>query len=173
MTFCSDFRLPLLPLREDILCRFVALLSSESLCHRTIVSYLSACRYFQILSGLPDPSLSALPRLSYVLRGVRRSLPSLQRACRLPITPELLCAVQRLWSEDTPTFDRVMLWAAFCLRFFGFLRAGEFTCQSLESFDQSRMLALDDVWVDSHVEPRCVTVRLKNVASVILLVREC
>ena len=150
-----------LPLQETTLCRFVAFLAGESLHHQTIISYLSACRYFQILSGLPDPSLTSLPQLSYVLKGIRRMSPSTRRT-RLPITPELLRGVLSLWSRTPPTFDRVMLWAAFCMGFFAFLRAGEFTCQSLNSFDQSSMLALDDVWVDSHADPRCLTVRLKR-----------
>ena len=50
----------------------------------------------------------------------------------------------------------------FSMGFFAFLRAGEFTCQSLESFDQSSMLALGDVWVDSCSDPRCLTVKLKQ-----------
>ena len=161
MTFCSSFGLCPLPLQESTLCRFAASLAGESLCHQTIVSYLSACRYFQILSGLPDLSLSSLPQLSYVLKGARR-MSLVPSRTRLPITPELLCGVLSVWSRTPPTFDRVMLWAAFPMGFFAFLRAGEFTCQSLESFDQSSMLALGDVWVDSHSDPRCLTVKLKQ-----------
>ena len=161
MTFCSSFGLCPLPLQESTLCRFAASLAGESLCHQTIVSYLSACRYFQILSGLPDLSLSSLPQLSYVLKGARRT-SLVPRRTRLPITPELLRGVLSVWSRAPPTFDRVMLWAAFSMGFFAFLRAGEFTCQSLESFDQSSMLALGDVWVDSHSDPRCLTIKLKR-----------
>ena len=69
LNFCNCFRLALLPLREDTLCRFVALLASESIRHTTIVSYISACRYAQISAGLPDPLLPSLPRLTYVRRG--------------------------------------------------------------------------------------------------------
>ena len=84
------------------------------------------------------------------------------RRTRLPVTPELLRRVLSVWSRAPPTFDRVMLWAAFSMGFFTFLRVGEFTCQSLESFDQSSMLALGDVWVDSHSNPRCLTIKLKQ-----------
>ena len=99
LTFCG---LCPLPLQESILCRFAASLAGESLCHQTIVSYLSACRYFQILSGLPDPSLSSLPQLSYVLKGVRRT-SLMPRRTRFPVTPELLCGVLSMWSKAPPT----------------------------------------------------------------------
>ena len=158
LTFCCTFGLCLLPLQESTLCRFAASLAGESLCHQTIVSYLSACHYFQILSGLPNLSLSPLPQLSYVLKGVRR----MSLVPRLPVTPKLLRGVLLVWSRAPPTFDKVMLWAAFSMGFFAFLRVGEFTCQSLESFDQSSMLALGNVWVDSHSDPRCLTVKLKR-----------
>lgn len=161
LAFCDTFNLHPLPLREDTLCRFVAFLAGDYLSHQTIVSYLSACRFFQILSGFPDPSWSSLPQLAYVLKGIRRTSSS-PRRCRLPITPDLLRAVLAVWSRGVFDFDKVMLWAAFSLGFFGFLRAGEFTCPSLVGFDQSSMLTAGDVWVDSHVDPQCLTVRLKR-----------
>ena len=139
----------------------MAYLAKNSLCFTTISSYLSACRFYQILAGLPDPSLSDFSQLGYVLRGVRRTASSQHRR-RLPVTPDLLRAVWVAWSRDSLNFNRVMLWAAFCLGFFGFLRAGEFTCPSLEKFDCSSMLAVGDVWVDSRTDPRCLTVRLKR-----------
>ena len=54
-----------------------------------------------------------------------------------------------------------MLWAAFCLGFFGFLRAGEFTCPSAAAFTQD-MLTVEDVAVDSHSRPSHMAVRLKR-----------
>ena len=54
-----------------------------------------------------------------------------------------------------------MLWAAFCLGFFGFLRAGEFTCPSRQTFVASSMLSVSDVAVDSHENPQSLTIHLK------------
>ena len=78
----------------------------------TICSYLSAIRFIQIRVGLPDPTLQPPPRLSYVLRGIREMAPQHVRSQRLSITPTLLHSIHSLWSLQSLTFDRVMLWAA-------------------------------------------------------------
>lgn len=122
---------------------------------------MSACRYYQILAGFPDPSQSHFPQLAYVLKGARRS-SSTPRRLRLPITPELLHILQASWARAPPDFNRVMLWAAFTLGFFAFLRAGEFTCPSLDKFEASTMLSTEDVCVDSRTNPSFLTVRLKR-----------
>ena len=116
---------------------------------------------FHIASGLPDPLLPSLPQLTYVLKGMRRSVTSGRRV-RLPITPEILEAIQTRWSVRPVSFDRIKLWAAFCLAFFAFLRAGEFTCPSLANFNGSVMLAVGDVAVDSYTQPSYISVRLKR-----------
>ena len=115
--FCANFDLSPLPLIEHTLCQFVAFLS-DSVGWGTIRSYLSALRFYQISSGLPDPSSSSFPRLSYVLKGIRKLAPGHSRARRLPITPDLLRKLHAVWSRGPPSFDEVMLWAACCLGFF-------------------------------------------------------
>ena len=144
-----------------MLCQFVAFLFSESLSYQSIRSYLSAVRHLQITHGLPDPALASFARLVYVLKGVRRTGLPRRRPNRLPITPEILRQIYRLWSREPRQLNRTMLWAAFCLGFFGFMRAGEFTCPSLESFNQG-MLSPRDVSVDSHSAPTHLAVHLRQ-----------
>ena len=55
-----------------------------------------------------------------------------------------------------------MLWAAACVGFFGFLRAGEFTSPSLNAFDPEVHLCLSDVALDSHTSPSMVRLRIKQ-----------
>ena len=54
-----------------------------------------------------------------------------------------------------------MLWAACCVGFFGFLRAGEFTVPSEETFDPASHMTFNDVAVDSHTSPTIMRIRLK------------
>ena len=162
LAFCSQFCLSPLPLSEGTLCRFVAFLGLQKLSYQSIRLYLCSVRHLQIVNGLPDPSLSSFPRLDYVLRGVRRSVPPARpRNTRLPITPELLRAIHRAWSSTPPDFDTIMLWAAFSLGFFGFFRSGEITCPSVEAFEP-HMLSPPDIAVDSHVSPSRMSVHLKR-----------
>lgn len=134
--------------------RFSALLA-DSLTHSSIKVYLSAVRSLHIDNGLPDPLVNCL-QLQRLLRGVKRVQGSASRS-RLPITIDLLKVIQQ--SLDMRDSDHVMLWAACCLGFFGFLRAGEFTINS--SFDPSVHLSIGDIQADSLVNPTCFKVRIK------------
>ena len=87
------------PLSKVVLGRFVALLTNKHLSYVTIHVYLSALHFTQIASGFCDPSLSSLPHLNYVLRGIRRSLSQCKRPKRLPIPPNILRRrLFRVWS---------------------------------------------------------------------------
>ena len=125
--------------------------------------YLSGIRFTQIAAGLPDPGLSASPRLHYVLRGVYRSQGPQAPNRRLPITPEVLQTLHTYWSNHRAMayHDRAMLWAACCTGFFGFLRSGEFTCSSRAAFNDD-MLSPGDITVDSRQSPTMVAVRLRR-----------
>ena len=159
-SFCTKFGFSPLPLTEYTLCRFAATLA-ESVGWGTIRSYLSALRFVQISMGFPDPSFSSFPRLSYLLKGIHRSIPSSPRAKRLPITPAILKTMHTVWSQYPVTFNKVMLWAACCMGFFGFMRAGEFTCRSPNT-PPDDTLSVSDISIDSRVNPQVLIVRLRH-----------
>ena len=159
LVFCHSFGVLLpFPLSELVLCRFVAFLGSKGLTYASIRVYLSALRFSQIYQGHPDPAFSSLCRLEYVLRGVRRSTRSHVRPPRLPITPAILQMLFNCWSHPPVVQDDMMLWAACCVGFFGFLRSGEFTCSTVTE----DVLLVSDVSVDSHLRPSFVSLHLRH-----------
>ena len=142
------------PADEQSLMRFVALLA-DNLHHSSIKVYLSAVRSLHIDNGLPDPLVNCL-QLQRLLRGIKRVQGSATPK-RLPITIDILQVIQR--SLDLTSRDHIMLWAACCLGFFGFLRAGEFTTNS--PFDPNIHLGLSDVQADTLVDPTCFRIHIK------------
>ena len=63
-------------------------------------------------------------------------------------------------SLDLSNYNHIMLWAACCMGFFGFLRVGEFTVNS--PFDASHHLTSQDLQVDSLVNPTSIKVHVKS-----------
>ena len=163
LAFCSQFNLHPLPLSQSSVVSFVVYLAETGVSYASLRTYLSGIRFLQISNGLADPCLSAYPMLEYVIRGIRRSPKTPSRPPRLPITPDILQLLFASWSR-TPrddNYDTTMLWAACCVGFFGFMRAGEFTCSSLQAFDHSK-LCPQDIAVDSHHNPTMVTIHLRH-----------
>ena len=94
--------------------------------------------------------------LQRLLRGIKRvqgsPIPS-----RLPITMDLMRVLQK--ALDLNNADHIMLWAACCVGFFGFLRAGEFTVNS--TFDPEIHLSVQDLQVDCLLNPSCLKIHIK------------
>ena len=118
---CTQFKCCPLPVTETTLLRFVAHLASSDLTHQTVWLYLCAVRHLHIVHNLPDPALTSYPLLNYALRGFRQGGCRHELHTRLPNTAwhsaeDLLAMV-----ANSSGLDHVMLWAAFCLGFFGFM----------------------------------------------------
>ena len=122
-------------------------------------SYLCAIRFYQIQAGLPDPTTP--PKLPYILKGIQKMSPGRSSSQRLPITPSLLTQIHALWSQQPMTYDKAMLWAAFCLGFFGFMRSGEFTSSPLQDPNECT-LSVADVAIDSRQNPQVLTILIRR-----------
>ena len=62
----------------------------------------------------------------------------------------------------SPQNDHIMLWAACCLGFFGFLRSGEMTAPENEKFDPGQHLYYADISADNPLNPTMLAVKIKQ-----------
>ena len=112
-----------------------------------------------------SPLMHLLRCLFFSLNGISSArvttdVPSSKKS-RLPITTPIMRKLYAALSQHPPSHDRVMLWAACSLCFFGFFRAGEITVPSQSGFDRARYLAWSDVSVDSRIHPSVLQIHLK------------
>ncbi len=164
MQFCSSHHYTPFPLCEPVLCQYAVFLAGGKLKAQSIKSYLSAVRYYQILNGFTDPFASGMYRLEYVLKGIKaeqaRSGAARHRT-RLPVTPHILRKIREVLEAESGKADNIMLWAAVCTCFFGFLRSGEICVASWESYDPGAHLSFGDVTLDSRDSPTVAQVTIK------------
>ena len=160
LTFSNS---PPLPLTEGRLCLFVPYLADEGLKHISIKGYLSAIQQLQIVQGLGDPFVASWSLLECTLKGIKlrqaKSVATRSKS-RLPINPNMLRHL-RSWEKDRHNADNIMLWAACCTCYFGFLRSGEITVPSMKSYDPGCHLSAGDVTLDSLTSPKVVQIHIK------------
>ena len=154
-TYFSDSRSrPHLPASKQMLMRFCTHLV-DRLHHSSIKVYLSAVRSLHIDYGFSDPLPNCL-QLQHLLRGIKLHQGSNLTQHQL-VTVDLMSVLHR--SLDLANLDNIILWAACCVGFFGFLRGGEFTVNS--PFDPSLHLTLDDIQVDAPLNHKSVCLFIK------------
>ena len=151
---CTNQDGSILPASEQALMRFCSHLA-DRLHHTSIKVYLSGVRSLHIDRGFSDPLVNCL-QLQRVLRGIKRHQGS-RKSPRQPITGDLMRVIHSVLSLSD--YSQAMLWAACCLGFFGFLRAGEFTVN--EPFDPAIHLTPQDLQLDSTSNPTCLRVQIK------------
>ena len=164
--FCLAQNVTPFPVTEQILCQFVAPVAAQGVAHKSLKVNLSALHYFQISQFGKHPSMNEMCTFQYVLRGskgIKSKSTGNKIRTRLHITPAVLsvfCIVNGI-NKPTP-YNHSMLWAASCTCFFfGFLRSGEATVPSLNSYDPHTHLSLGDINIDSTVAPKSICLLIK------------
>ena len=89
LKICAESATSPIPIAEGQLCSYVSFLVNQGLKHRTIKSFLSAIRHLQISEGLGDPFHGiTMPKLEYVLKGVKNHQAEKGNGCLLPPPPQ-------------------------------------------------------------------------------------
>ena len=121
----------ILPASEGTLIYFASYLA-RIVRHGTIKTYLAAIHNLHIISGYKDPLRGRL-LLKKILRGILRYQGS-PRICRQFITLGVPLAIRPVLHSWLGPRDFSMIWAAFTLAFFAFLRCSEFIYPGVYSF---------------------------------------
>ena len=108
-------------------------------------------------------NLQLTPRLQQVLKGIRKTQAASQPPrARLPITRSIMQKIRCLLLKRPQSYDNIMIWAACCLAFFGFLRVSEFTVPAQNQYDHTTHLSILDVSIDDKDSPQLLRVRIKQ-----------
>jgi len=111
------------------------------------------------------PLYDNMPCLNQVLWGIRMCQSksnTTSRQPRLPITPEVLLRIKARWERQGIDADKTILWAAFTISFFGFLRSGEICVGTNSLFDPERDLTARDIQIDDIENPQLLKIHLKQ-----------
>ena len=162
--FCTASRISPIPSSETTLILFASYLATANMSHTTIKVYLAAIRHMHVVAGLHERFSEQLTsRLQLVLRGIKKAQASTSSPrVRLPITLQLIQSIKNILSNQPHLYRNIMLWAACCLAFFGFLRVSEFTIPSHNGYDPSLHLSLQDISIDHRDNPNVLRIHVKQ-----------
>ena len=153
--FCQQLGVSPVPAAQHS-CTFISHLAQSGLRSTSIQTYMAAIRHMHIKAGFDTPAREHWHQVHYVLRGIRRSHSITPRRTRLPITSDIMRAIQvAVFSpaRECSELERHLLWTACCLGFFGFLRSGEFTVKDLRQESSA---------IDSHVQPSTIRLYIRR-----------
>ena len=162
--FCQAINVTPIPTSEQTLLLFATHLATCNITYSTIKVYMSAIRHMHVTERHHEEFYSQLtPRVQLALKGIQKSqATSHTQRTRLPITLEILQSINGLLSAEPHSYDNILIWAACCLAFFGFLRVSEFTIPNDTNYDSECHLSPSDISVDNRDYPQLLKVTIKQ-----------
>ncbi|XP_070539472.1 uncharacterized protein [Ptychodera flava] len=152
IAFCHTHGLTPTPVTLQSATLFITDLARNGLKFTTIRVYLAAIIRLHTEMGFED-DISNHIQLQRTMQGIHRSLGD-QKRTRLPITIDILVRLKEALRAHASLcdYDKLMLWSAFTMAFFGFLRVSEFTAPGSHDFDKTRTLLARDVTISEDLE---------------------
>ena len=155
-TFANQFEIASTPVTLEKVTLFIAYLGSQGLAVSTIEVYLAGIRYFRIQANpsCMAPSLHS-PYINLIIKGIKRiNSASVPTRARLPITATLMGRIKSSLSAKPHQWENLMVWAACCTGFFGFLCCAEFVTPDNTHFDPKVHLSISNLeYVHSDTQP--------------------
>ena len=99
-----------------------------------------------------------LQRDNYIKICQAKTRTGAQQLCH-PITHDALCRIKAAWENEGLNQDKIMLWAAFTICFFGFLRSGEI-CSGADG--RLTLPAISRIEIESIENLQILWIRLKH-----------
>ena len=127
-----------LPISENETLTFVAWLINRNLQASTIESYLAGIRQAQISLGLGNQQIRT-PLVNQVISGRKNQINAApndnSRLERLPVTPKMLLMIKKdLKTAHMPKQEKLAIWAASTMMFYGAFRGGEILAKKGNNF---------------------------------------
>ena len=95
------------------------------------------------------------PYLEQVLNGIKKEQ---LKPGGLPISVDLMEQIHSVLSHKMQDYNNVLLWAAY----FGLLRCSKFTVPSINDYNPTVHLSLQDIVIDSHKAPTLIRLNIKQ-----------
>ena len=164
ITFAGSVAIPDVPITSESVTLFAAFLGAEGLAISTIESYLAALRHVHLLTNPSCPALSwHSPHMKVLLRGICRVQAHHSPAwVRLPITSSLMRCIKAQLAKSPSSHMSLLIWAACCTGYFGFLRCREFLVPDGTQYDASIHLLLADSTLNQSSSPWRITLNIKK-----------